>query len=266
MLRCTGLGISFQEFFREGEVGGGAGGDGRVAEDAHAVAGGFAEADIPGNNGFVDAFGKMAAHFIDNIFGEIGSHIVHGEEDAVEAQVGVGGVLKGQHHVGDDAEAFEGVILALKRNEKAVGGGEGVEGDQSEGRGAVQKNIIVVILFAYGLEGFFETIQIVIHTGDFDFSTGQVQLGGGNPQFFLIGGLDDVFERGFTDQHLVNTGGRAFVQTQPGGGIGLGVEIDEEHFFSQSGDCRREIDRRGGFSHPAFLVGNGRDKAFFHDA
>ena len=68
---------------------------------------------------------------------------VEGEGDAVE----------GGHELGD---AFEGEVLGLHGDEEAVGGDQGVEGEEVEGRGAIEQDEGVI--GAEGVDGFAEAV------------------------------------------------------------------------------------------------------------
>ena len=68
---------------------------------------------------------------------------IHRQHDALELQRGIEVVadeVDGGHQL---PEALEGVVLALDRDEHAVGGGEGVDGEQAQGRWAVEEDVVV---------------------------------------------------------------------------------------------------------------------------
>ena len=44
---------------------------------------------------------------------------------------------------------------------------------------------------------------------------------------------------------------------EAGAGVSLRVEIDEQDFFADRRQSRRQIDGSRGFSDPAFLIGDG---------
>jgi hypothetical protein len=48
-------------------------------------------------------------------------------------------------------------------------------------------------------------------------------------------------------------------ETEGAGGVALGVKVGKQDADAQLGESGGEIDGRGGFSHAAFLVGNGDD-------
>jgi hypothetical protein len=53
--------------------------------------------------------------------------------------------------------------------------------------------------------------------------------------------------------------GLDLVQPHSAGGVGLRIEVKQQHTFAQRGRARRKIDGGCGLSNTAFLVGNGDD-------
>ena len=50
-----------------------------------------------------------------------------------------------------------------------------------------------------------------------------------------------------------------FVHAAAHGGIALRIEVDQQNALAELCECRREIDRGGGFADAAFLVGHTED-------
>ena len=63
--------------------------------------------------------------------------------------------------------------------------------------------------------------------------------------------IDDAF----VDAGLDDLG----VESHPGGGVGLGVGIDEQGLVLEDGQAGCQVDGGGGFSYPSFLVCNGNN-------
>ena len=78
-----------QQFFRQGEVGFGAFGVGIVGERGHAVAGGFGEADVAGDDGLEHQVAEMLEKLFADFDDEAAAAVVEGADDAgdVEARV-----------------------------------------------------------------------------------------------------------------------------------------------------------------------------------
>jgi hypothetical protein len=114
--------------------------------------------------------------------------IVHGGEDADDLEVGVEALpdlLDGVHQQGHPAQ---GEVLALERDEDAVGGGEGVDGEQAETGRAVDQHVVVA------LAQHPKDPQQRLLAGDLpdqqDLGRGQVDVGGKEIEPFLLGALD----------------------------------------------------------------------------
>ena len=80
---------TLQQFFRQGEVGFGAFGVGVVGERGHAVAGGFGEADVAGDDGLEHQVAEMLEKLFADFDDEAAAAVVEGADDAgdVEARV-----------------------------------------------------------------------------------------------------------------------------------------------------------------------------------
>ena len=67
-------------------------------------------------------------------------------------------------------------------------------------------------------------------------------------------------KRRFADQHVI---GRAVavaaIDAEPGRGVALRIEIDDQHALADRGQRRAEIDRGGGLADAALLVGERQD-------
>ncbi len=95
---------------------------------------------------------------------------------------GLGDAVEGGHELGD---AFEGEVFGLHGDEEAVGGDEGVEGEEIEGRGAVEEDEGVV--GADGSEGLAE-LEFAAFEGD--------ELDGGADEVFAAGDELEVVDFG----------------------------------------------------------------------
>lgn len=117
-------GLSGQEFVREGSVGQSARAPGVVFVDRSAVAGGFAEANCPGNNGPVELLGEIFLNFGHYIAREVGSTVEHRHENALELNFRAR-FPDELDNMDDFGETFEPKPLTLKGDDDFVGCGEG---------------------------------------------------------------------------------------------------------------------------------------------
>jgi hypothetical protein len=69
-----------------------------------------------------------------------------------------------------------------------------------------------------------------------------------------------VAQRRFADQHVVGRAvAAAAIDAEPGRGIALRIEIDNQHPLADRGQRGAEIDRGGGLADTALLVGERQD-------
>jgi hypothetical protein len=100
---------------------------------------------------------------------------------------------------------------------------------------------------------------VVIQPRQFQVRSAQVHFTGNDGEMFERGALDFVQQAPFAQQDAIRAGPFDFFQAQPAGGVGLWIQIEEEHAFAQSREAGGKIDGGGRFPHAAFLVGDGDD-------
>jgi hypothetical protein len=100
---------------------------------------------------------------------------------------------------------------------------------------------------------------MIFHSRQFQIGGAQIHFAGNDFQPLEGGVLDFVEQAAFTQQDAIRAGALGFFQAQAAGGIGLRVEIKQEHALAQRGEARGKIDGGGGLAHAAFLVGDRDD-------
>ena len=111
------------------------------------------------------------------------------------------------------AQAFQSVVLALDRNQNLFCGDEGVNGQQTEARRAVDENVIqafhALLLAPFGVvhQGVLEA-RLACHQGDqFNLRTREVDIGGGTEEAGHIGAfLNNFRKRLILNQDVVDAG------------------------------------------------------------
>jgi hypothetical protein len=73
------------------------------------------------------------------------------------------------------------------------------------------------------------------------------------------GRLDDAGDGLVAEENVVDAGAGGFFDAQAAGGVGLGIEVDQENLLAALGQAGGEIDGGGGLADAAFLVGDGDD-------
>ena len=76
---------------------------------------------------------------------EIGSVIVHGEEDTLDLKWLIEGAFDAVDSVHELGDAFQSEELALDRDQDAVGGDQSVQREQIEGGWAVDDDVVEAI-------------------------------------------------------------------------------------------------------------------------
>jgi hypothetical protein len=64
------------------------------------------------------------------------------------------------------------------------------------------------------------------------------------------------------DEDVIDgTPGVVALETETGGGVGLGIAIDQENLQALEGEACSQIDGRGGFAHTSLLIDESDDLA-----
>jgi hypothetical protein len=227
-----------------------------VHEDRLSITGGFGEADAAGDDGLEDLILEEFFQVVGHLAGEVGAVVVHGEEDAFDLEGVFEGLADAFDGIDELGDAFEGEELALDGDEDGIGGDEGIEGEEVEGRGAVDEDVVEIV--ADGFKAFAEAPLAAGEVDEFDISGDEVFVGGNDAEAFDFGGNDDTrevvgAEEGVVDSEVAG----CFGDTEAGGGVALGIGVDEEDAEVIGGKGGREVNRRCGFADAAFLIGDG---------
>ena len=98
---------------------------------------------------------------------------------------------------------------------------------------------------------------MILQPRHLDLRARQVEVGGDDKKVVDAGRQHLLGQLGFADQRAVQAQALGAFQTERAGGVGLRVEVNEQNTPAQLRQTRRQADRRGGFTHPALLVGDG---------
>ena len=132
----------------------------------------------------------------------------------------------------------------------AVGGAQGVEGQQLQGGGAVNEQVVVPVLHL--VQGVPQEELPPVHPDELHPRAGQGLVGGQHVPVFR--GDDGLRHRHLADEGVVDPLGHGLVHPHAGGGVGLGVEVAQEDPLSRLGQGGGEVDAGGGLAHAALLV------------
>jgi hypothetical protein len=120
------------------------------------------------------------AHLRGDIGRERGPAVVHRQQHAGQAQARVEVVADEIDRREQLAQALQRVVLALDRNEHAVGRGERVDGEQSDRGRAVEQDVVISV--AYLSQRTLEAPLSLIQADQLDFGSGEVRCRRDEPQ------------------------------------------------------------------------------------
>ena len=124
------------------------------------MTGRFGEADVARNDGLEELFAEEVAEVLGDLLGEVGAVVVHGQQDALDGDVGIEGGAYAFERGDELGDAFKGKVLGLHGDDEGVGCGEDVEGEEVEGRGAIEDDEVILVLD--GLRGLAEAESAVV--------------------------------------------------------------------------------------------------------
>ena len=108
------------------------------------MAGSFAQSNVARNDRLEHLIFEVAPHFMDHLVGEVVSAVKHGEEDPLDLQFWIEGLFDQADRFEKLSQPFHGIVFALERNKHRMGRGQGIDGEQAEGGGTIDEDIIVI--------------------------------------------------------------------------------------------------------------------------
>ncbi len=248
---------AFEEFLGELLVGNGTCSTPVVFEDGQAVAGSLSNPDGSGDDCLVELLGEVVLNFFYNLLREIGPAIIHRHEDAFEYRRRANSCFPDMFDDVDNfGESFEAKPFTLQWDDDFVGSSEGRSHKDTEGRRGIEDDIIIVVCFFQFDQELAKAGEVVGHLCELDFDPGEVHVAGHEGKVFDPGGDDVVLESRLADERKIHASLGSGFLAESTGGIGLGIEVQEEDFFASIGQCSGKIDRGGGLSNSSFLVGD----------
>ena len=195
-----------------------------------AVTGGFGETNGSGDDGAEDLFSEVGAEILTDLLAEAGAGVVHRQNNSENCE---GGIVISLFDSFDQAEnlsdSFKGKVLALHRNKDFVSGDKSTGHEEPDAGWAIEDDEIESGIVAEGSESVADTEKGVLDSGEFHFCPRQIHLGGEDLEVLVAGRLEHVDGTGIPDKDGVETFTRDDFEPKAAGGVGLGVEIDEEN-------------------------------------
>jgi hypothetical protein len=248
------------EVDRELAVGVRAPGAGGVRGDRKAVARRLTQPDVAGDHGIQHQVSEALAHLVHHLVGEGQATVVKGEHDAGDAELGVELAAEQADGVGEQAETLQGVELALDGDDQRPGRHHRVDGEEPEARRAVEEHVVERVV-GERLERIGESLLAAGDPDQLDLRARQGDVRGYEVEAGDGRGHPSFGDRPAQHHDVVGAGGDvAAGHAQAGGGVGLGVAVDDEDAPSDLREVGCDVDHRGGLAHPALLVGDGEDQ------
>src|ERR1035438_6215553 len=200
---CSDL-LMVEDLFGEFDVAFRPLGSGVVGQDGFAETGRFGQAYAARDDGPEDFVLEELAQVGGHLAGQVGPVVVHGEEDAFDGE----GVLEAFANPVDGVHefrySFQGEEFALDGDQYGIGGDEGIEGEQVEGRGTIDQDEVVGVADpAQALAGAGPAIPNV---DELQVGADQVFVGGDDVQAFESGGSYGVPGMGVAEEDVVEAG------------------------------------------------------------
>ena len=128
-----------------------------------------------------------------DVRGQLGSAVVHRQDDALDRQIGVE-VVANELECGQQlGQSFQGVVLALERDEHGIGGGQRIDGQQPERRRTIDQDVVVV--GGHAAEQSLEAALPALDGRKLDFGAGELDCRRHHVQPLVRTGHDQLVDR-----------------------------------------------------------------------
>ena len=214
--------------------------------------------DIAGNDGAKHLVAEMLLKLRRNLLRQGHARIEHDPQqpDDLEIAVQIGvNFLDGRHQI---RQALKREVLALHWDHHAMGGAQGVQGQQRQcWRGIDQYEVVLVV---DRRQRVLQASLALLEIDQVDFSAGEFAVGW---QEMVAGGLGPdggLLSIRHSDEDLVDGGfERALVDAAAHGRIALRVEVDQQDALAELGQAGGEVHRRRRLADAALLICDGED-------
>ncbi len=224
------------------------------------MAGGLGEPDRAGDDRLEYLGAEVLAEVFANLLAEAGAGVVHGEENPQNGEIRIQATFADfLDEVEDFANPFEGEILTLHGDEDTFGRHERTGHEETDAGRAVEDDEIEGGVVLEGGEGLTDAEQGVLQGGQFDLRPGQVEFRGQHLQVGLAGGLKHFRGAGLAKEHGIEAFAGNGFQPESAGGVGLGIEVDQEDTATGLRCAGGEMNGGGRLADAPFLVHHGHN-------
>jgi hypothetical protein len=136
---------------------------------------------------------------------------------------------------------------------------ECVQGQNAKRRRTIHKNDIKPLGIDDRAQRARQAVQMIPRARQFDVGSAQINFAGNDFQVLERGGLDFVEQSPIAQEYAVRAGAFDFLQADPAGRIGLGIQVEKQNAASDGGEARRQVHRGSRLSDAAFLIGNSQN-------
>ena len=248
-----GQALSTQVFLGHPSVGLGAGRIGPVGGDRLTVAGRLGQADAARDHGREHAVTKMTARFRGHVGGQLRARVVHRQEHSLDREPGIEMVADEVDRGDQLVEPFQGVVLALQRDQDLIRRREAVDGQEPERRRTVDEDVLERLVDRAKRPS--QAALALGHRGQFHFGAGERHRRGEQAESRDRGVDDEFVHRNVIGERVIgrlDDGGP--IDAEPARRVALRVEIDDEDRTPGERQVGRQVDHRGGLADAALLV------------
>ena len=217
------------------------------------------EPDVARDDGAEHFFAEVRDQLRAHLVREVVAGVEHRAQHSLDRELGIGGLADLVDGVEQRREPLERVVLALHRDQHAVGGDEGVHGEHVERRRTVDEDDVEGL--ALGLQRLAQLdLPADRQSEQAHFRGGEILIGRQQHEVALRHRDERGRELGLPEQHFAGAALQLhLVDAATHGGVALRIQVDEEYPALGGGERCREIDRSGGLADAALLVRDGDD-------
>ena len=216
------------------------------------------QAHISWNDGFEDLRTKEASKVGSDLLREACPVVIHGEENAFDRERRVNRASESHQRVEQLGDALQGQVFALNGNEDRVACRQGIQGQEIEGRWAIDENVIVFV--ANGLECGFQPVLALVHVDEFDGGTDQILVRRNQIQSVYLGIDADTLDGLGKNEGLIERPASWILRkAESARRVSLRIAVDDEGAFFGGSKRGAQVDACGCLADAAFLIDDGDD-------
>lgn len=217
------------------------------------MAGGLAQADVPGNDGLEDLIPEHPSNLVHDLPRQVGALVEHGHDDTRDHEPWVEGLPDALDRLGHLGDALEGQVLALDRDHHPVGRRERIERQKTQGGRAIDEDELV----GPGLREHASQAEFaILRTDQLDLGADQI-LGRGNEREVgkRLDGKPRLLEGRLAEKDVVQRRAlRVIAKPKCSCCVRLWICVDQEGTALRDRQRRSEIHGAGSLADAAFLI------------